>query len=228
MNKYVNYAIEGVLLVVIVLLCFRSCSKSEEIKGLRELNESLTRLYTDTINSYKDANGNLVAEKNSLVIMNERLKKELEMKPEEVVKIHTEIEYRDKIVFKELPSGDPSSTVSCDSMVINKRYKTSYIKHTLYGDNVEDVVYAFKTDSKIDLDVSLEESGRLKITTDVNDFNFNVIDSRVYKEKYDDTKMRKRWGVGIGVHTGYAVFPKPSPYIGIGVGLNFTPKKWQW
>lgn len=231
-----SIALFSVMAVIIVLLLNKSCSQGREIEAIRDNIEYLTKNYNDTIKSYKDKNGNLIAEKRVLIIENEDLKKVIGMNKNDVFVETIEVRVYDTIYnnteAKPIYIHDTITTavndVDLDTVTVSKKYKKgSYINYTLTGYGIDKSLKNMTVDSNIRLEQTLDENGLLKITTDCTDLNFVNMNSSFYDNSKDRYKHRKRFGPGINVGVGYDVISQ-KPYIGVGVGINFTPKKWQF
>ena len=229
------FAVIAVLIAAVLLLLNKSCSQSRDLDARNEYEKLLVEHYNDTIRSYINKNGELVSEKQALVIENENLKKAAGLSKDETLKEKVKIVFRDT-AYSNGSAGTTyvydtvriSDLMPFDTLDISKTYKEgSYIKYRLTGYGIKGSLKDFSVDSDIRLTQTMDSNGKVLIATDCTDLKFSDINTVYYDDSENAYKHRKRFGPGLNVSVGYDVI-RQMPYVGIGIGFNFTPKKWQF
>lgn len=246
-NKIVSIIMVAVT-VILALLLFRQCSKTKEYKDENRRLENNLLAVNDTLKNYKDGKYNL-AEMRAMQLRIDELADSLKMergkKPVTIIKYVAGIS--DTVT---LPAVVIHDTTYIDKTWSDKGFITAK-ESSVFGNSSREVEMSvpYKVNCNTGL---LESDGDAEVTisqdiwvesvlytdkqgytyirlkTDYPSCTFNNGAGILVSDKSYDYKKRKQFGVGIGLQVGYgATLSKPvrmSPYIGLGVSLNWNPR----
>jgi len=235
--------------LVLSILLFKQCDNASKYKKETFRLENNILAMNDTLKNYKDKNGLNAATMRALQLrMNEladSLKLEKGKEPitilQYVAGMHDTIWASVKVVhdtmyIEEIWSDSGILTIS-DTTVFGK--SSRYLNVSIpYGVNCEtgklqtegDAIIDLNQDVWIDSYIYKDKKGYtwmdLKSDYPIYFHNGTAIAISNPKNEY---KNRKQFGLGLGLQVGYGVsFPdksvKMSPYIGLGISLNWNPR----
>lgn len=246
-NKIVSI-IMVVVTVILALLLFRQCSKTKEYKEENRRLENNLLAVNDTLKNYKDGKYNL-AEMRAMQLrideLTDSLKMERGKKPVTIIKyvagisdtvtlpavvIHDTTYIDNTWSDKGMIAAKESSVFGNSSREVemNVPYKVNCNTGLLESDG--DAEVTISQDIWVESVLYTDKQGYtyIRLKTDYPSCTFNKGAGILVSDKSYDYKKRKQFGVGIGLQVGYgATLSKPvrmSPYIGLGVSLNWNPR----
>ncbi len=237
-------------LFILVAVNANTCSrlKKQKDENLRLHNNIIAM--NDTLKNYKDGIYN-VAEMRALQLrvdeLADSLKMERNKKPITIVKYITSV--RDSFsaevkilhdtlyIDNTLDISDVGTIFSTEHSTFGKSSRSIKIETPYYVNCNEGKLYA-DGESSVVMDQNIwvenvlysDKKGYtyLKLKTDYPGINFNSGTAIVVSDPKDEMKKRKSFGFGIGLQAGYGIAYNNrfvmSPYIGIGIGLQWNPK----
>lgn len=246
-NKIVSIIMVAVA-VILALLLFRQCSKTREYKDENKRLENNLLAVNDTLKNYKDGKYNL-AEMRAMQLRIDELADSLKMergkKPVTIIKyvagisdtvtlpavvIHDTTYIDNTWSDRGLIAAKESSVFGNSSREIEMSvpYKVNCNTGLLESDG--DAEVTISQDIWVESVLYTDKQGYtyIRLKTDYPSCTFNNGAGILVSDKSYDYKKRKQFGVGIGLQVGYgATLSKPvrmSPYIGLGVSLNWNPR----
>jgi len=234
--------------VILALLLFRQCSKTREYKDENRRLENNLLAVNDTLKNYKDGKYNL-AEMRAMQLRIDELADSLKMergkKPVTIIKYVAGIS--DTVTLPAVIIHDTTyidKTWSDKGMIAAKEtsvfgnssrevemcvpYKVNCNTGLLESDG--DAEVTISQDIWVESVLYTDKQGYtyIRLKTDYPSCTFNNGAGILVSDKSYDYKKRKQFSVGIGLQVGYgAALSKPvrmSPYIGLGVSLNWNPR----
>lgn len=252
-KKYSSYILLGIV-AILVLSLINQCNNSSDLK--KEINRQHNNILamTDSLTQYKDKLGRTIAEKHAYQLTQEELRDSLGFEKKKHVDVisyvNTTVGITDTIYQKTYIDRTVRDTVYLDNGTIRLNTADNFGKSSrqlslelpYYVDSL-----LHTGDAKIDLRQNifveswLEKNAKTGETmvflrSDYPNMTFNSGMGIVATTtpKYDKS-MRKTKGIGISVgpQVGLSYDLKrkqlaPTIGIGVGVGLNYTPKWLQW
>lgn len=247
-KKNIKWILLAICLVLSILL-FKQCDNTAKYKKETFRLENNILAMNDTLKNYKDKNGLNTATMRALQLrMNEladSLKLEKGKEPitilQYVAGMHDTIWASVKVVhdtmyIEEIWSDSGILTIS-DTTVFGK--SSRYLNVSIpYGVNCETGKLQTEGDAIIDLNQDVwidsytykDKKGYtwMDLKSDYPIYFHNGTAISISNPK-DEYKNRKQFGLGLGLQVGYGIsFPdesvKMSPYIGLGISLNWNPR----
>lgn len=248
-KEYVPFVLIGIIIILILLLS-KSCSKVKELKTSNSLFEHLD----DSTQFYKDRYGRLVA-KNS-VLENNSTKDFLKIKSSDF--LINQLQAEVKKYQKQLKDGGSVTNIGTSSTIHKGtatrlsdrdddiRYwrnrfepydlekkdtsKKSEVYFSTYKDKwIDYQISAFKDTIYLDLEMtdkysviigSERDKWYKKKQTFVDVINESPYTQIKALKAYKVTDERKPTRLSLGIQVGYGLTPFPKPYIGIGLQYN--------
>lgn len=244
-SKFILYAI----LFVMALLLIRQCDRVSSYKKEKQRLENNLLALNDTLKNYKK-NGVTVAEMRALQLkyneLADSLKMERNKKPLTIIKyistINDSLNLKPIVIRDTVYKGQDVADRGVVKAFESKKFQKSsrsiditvpYMVNRETGLMETTGNAIVKLDQDIWVEAYLYKDKKnftyLRLKTDYPSLTFNTGTAiEVLDDKYD-YKQRKQWGVGLGVQVGYGVGMaggriKPTPYIGLGVSLNWNPR----
>lgn len=237
--------------VVFALTNCITCSKlrSEQDENIR-LNNNLLAL-NDTLRNYKDKDGHNCAEMRAMQLMIDELADSLKIERgkepitiiryiasiDDTIKVETVIVH-DTAYIDEYPGFSDKGVIrshehsffekSSREMEIETQYYISCSDGTLHTDGESIVIMS--QDIWLENVLYRDKNGYTyaRLKTDYPGVTFNSGQAMLVMDPKQERKNRKQFGLGIGIHAGYGTTYndgfKMSPYIGIGIGLQWNPR----
>lgn len=240
-------AVAAVFALVAINMGMCSKIKSEKDENARLHNNILAM--GDSLKNYKDGVYN-AAEMRALQLrvgeLADSLKLERGKKPITIVKyvasvrdsfIVSTVTVRDTEYIDNMKFADAGVILSSENSVFGKSSRRVSIETPYYVNCDDGKLYADGESSVIleqniwlDNTVYTDKAGYtyLRLKTDYPGMTFNSGTAIIVSDPKADRKKRKSFGLGIGIQAGYGVAfagkPVMSPYIGVGIGLQWNPK----
>lgn len=235
---------------VLIAINANTCSRLKKEKDENSRLENNLLALNDTLKNYKDGIYNL-AEMRALQFridkLADSLKLEKNKKPITIVKyitsvkdsfqVETKIIHDTLYIDNTIPISDAGIILSTEHSLFNKSSRHIKIETPYYVNCDDGKLYANGESSVLlEQDIWIEnvlysdKKGYtyLRLKTDYPGVNFNSGTAIVVSDPKEEMKKRKNFGVGIGLQTGYGVTYNNrfvmSPYIGLGIGLQWNPK----
>lgn len=250
---FLSKNLKWILVFICAILLFtttRTCSRlSAEKEENSILNNNLLAL-NDTLKNYKE-NGMNLAEMRALQLkvseLEDSLRLEKNKTPITIVKYITTV--KDTFLVQTIVMHD--TTYIDNTLNISDVGVIKSTEHSLFGKSsrridIETPYYVNCEDGKLYADgestVMLEQDiwlenvlykdkkgyTYLRLKTDYPGVSFNSGTAIVVSDPKSERKSRKQFGIGIGIQAGYGMTHsngiKMSPYVGIGVGLQWNPR----
>lgn len=245
--------LKWILMAIIAILIFttaRSCSKykSEKEENLHLENNLLA--LNDTLKNYKDGVYNL-AEMRALQLrideLADSLKLERNKKPVTIIKYITAVNdtfqvpvtiIHDTLWFDDdINISDAGIIYSHEHTLFEKSSREIDIRTPYYVNCDDGLLYA-DGESEVILNQNIwlenvlykDKKGYtyIRLKTDYPGVTFNSGTAILVSDPKTDRKNQKQFGLGIGLQLGYGATYnngfKMSPYIGIGIGLQWNPR----
>lgn len=239
-----------IVLAFVVLCCItvRQCENAKRQKAENERLENNLLAVNDTLKNYKQGKYN-IAEMLAMQLRIEELADSLKMErgktPVTIIKYVASVS--DSM---EIPVAIVHDTVYLDKEWADKGWITAN-DVTIFGNSSREISMSIpyrvdcetgvlesdgKADIGIEQDIWVEsvlyrdKKGftYIRLKTDYPGCTFNNGTGILITDKSYEYKSRKQFGLGIGLQVGYgATLSKPvkmSPYIGIGLSLNWNPR----
>lgn len=245
--------LKWILMAMIAVLVFttaRSCSKhkAEKEENIRLENNLLA--LNDTLKNYKDGIYNL-AEMRALQLRIGELADSLELernkKPVTITKYVTSVNdtfrapvtvIHDTLWFDDGINVSDAGTICSHEHALFEKSSREIDIRTPYRVNCDDGLLYADGESEVILnqDIWLEnilykdKKGYtyMRLKTDYPGVTFNSGTAILVSDPKTDRKNQKQFGLGIGLQLGYGATYnngfKMSPYIGMGVGLQWNPR----
>jgi hypothetical protein len=247
-NKDLIYLIS---IAILAILLFRSCGNANESKLEIARLEHNVKASQDTLRQYVTSNGNMAAEISAFKLDKKKDAAQLASLTEGYQKLRGDVIALAKtnaeliLAGKTTPRIDRTTDTTgiiyiSDSTIINStNYTKLYVNapYKIIGTylTVDKAVYNVNT--SLDILIRFEEyKGNLKVIAETphKSVKFNSIQGALLapQDLPKDLRMslRREWGLGFSLTGGMGYNPvnaRISPMIGVGVGINYTPKKLQ-
>lgn len=247
-KKNFKWLLLAAVLVLSVLL-FRQCDSVRSLKDEKARLENNLVAMNDTLKNYKK-DGYSVAEMRALRLKVEELTDSLKMEkgktPITIINYNTNISdtvYTPSIVIRDTFIKSPLyldygyiTAEKCENFGKSSRDITVTIPY--FVDKENGTIGSGESEITLNQDIWFEtalyknKKGETYIIlkTDYPSATFNNgLGINVENGKSYDYSVRKQFALGIGLHVGYGVaFPNgrvcASPYVGVGLGLQWNPK----
>lgn len=237
-------------IIVLVVSNMVTCSRISGLKSENSRLENNVLAIGDTLKNYKDGKY-MTAEMRAMQLKVKELSDSLRMEkgktPITIVKYITSV--RDSFIVETVVLHDTSyvdnvtgisdfgKIFSEEHSVFGKSSRSMRIETPYYVGCEDGMLHAdgestvtLEQDIWIENTVYSDKKGYtyMRVRTDYPGVVFNSGESIVVSDPKSDRSKRKSFGLGIGIQAGYGVaYPGrfcASPYIGIGIGLQWNPK----
>lgn len=231
MKEYFKYWKEFIIVVLsiicIILLMTSSCSGHKN----KVLNNNIKAL-RDTVTQVQLKNGEILSEKQSLILSNKELSDYLDLSKQEIKDLQKKLDSK-VLYITELESSIRIDTITCvDSIYIRDSIRYTDFRYTDEWIHLYGTTNLSKPQTTINelfintpLTVGLTEDSQFFITTPNPYIKITNINSVIVDNK--KTTKPKRWNVGLNLGLGvqYDLIKKEfgvGPYLGIGVSYGFS------
>lgn len=241
-----------VLLIIVILLFFviRGCNKlkTEKEENFRLQNNILAQ--NDTLKNYKDGTYN-IADMRALQLkvseLSDSLKLEKNKTPITIVKYvlsntdtiyaHTSVKHDTIWIYNTLNISDFGTIISSEKAEFGNSSRSISIETPYYVNCNDGLLYAngesvilLNQDIWVENILYKDKKGYtyMQLKTDYPGIMFNSGTAILVSDSKTEKKKNKQFGLGIGIQAGYGTMYnnsfKLSPYIGIGIGLQWNPR----
>ena len=217
----------GILVIICILLILSTNCSNHKNKVLTNNIQSLR----DTVELIQLQNGNLLSEKQSLILDNQQLSEYLNLSKQDIKDLQKKLDSK-LLYISELESNVSVHTVICHDSVyivdsvhyVDFSYSDNWID--LYGTTNLKIPQTTINNLYINtpLTIGLTEDNKFFVTTPNPYINITNINSAIVDTK--KTTKPKRWnlGVQVGVGVNYDLIQRHlgvGPYVGVGLSYGF-------
>ena len=224
--KYLKDIIISILTIICIILTLSTNCSNHKNKGLTNNIQSLR----DTIEFIQLQNGNLLSEKQSLILDNQQLNEYLELSKQDIKDLQKKLDSK-LLYISELESNVSVHTVICHDSVyivdsvhyVDFSYSDNWID--LYGTTNLKIPQTTINNLYINtpLTIGLTEDNKFFATSPNPYINITNINSAIVDTK-KTTKPKFNLGVQVGVGAHYDLIQRQfgvGPYIGVGLSYGF-------
>lgn len=235
--------------VLMVLVNCRTCSRLNDEKIENTILRNNILAMNDTLSNYKDKNGNNCAEMRAMCLRIDELADSLKLErgktPITIIKYTANVSdsfnvntivIHDTAYINNIIS-DTGYIESHEFAAFGRSSRSMDIK-TPYRVNREDGLLYADSESCVTIEQNIwlesvlykdkNEYTYIRLKTDYPGVTFNSGQTILVMDAKSERKMRKQFGLGIGIHAGCGMVYdngfKQVPYIGIGIGLQWNPR----
>ena len=247
LNKYGKYIL---IIGIVVLFCIllKQCDTINKYKDEKARLENNLLAINDTLKNYKDGKYNL-AEMRAMQLrideLADSLKLERGKEPITIIKyvavvsdsVSVPVTVIHDTVFIEKAWSDMGWLTANDNSQFGNSSRNIYVRIP-YKVNCETGMLESNSNADIELDQNIWVESTLyrdkkgytyiRLKTDYPSCTFNNGAGILVTDKSYEYKSRKQFGLGIGIQVGYgAALSRPvkmTPYIGVGLSLNWNPR----
>ncbi len=249
LEKYLRIALIGVIAILFVVV-LKQCNAINEQKEENQRLENNILAANDTLKNYRE-NGWNIATMRALQLRADELADSLKLErgktPVTIIKYVTSINdtfsvqtvvVHDTSYIEDYGWIDNGYIVSSEKSAFGNSYREIGITTPYYVDCETGKLYS-DGESEVTLNQNIWVESSLyrdkkgytyiQLKTDYPECSFNNGTAILVSDEKYEYKARKQFGLGLGLQVGYgAAFTKngikPSPYIGVGVSLNWVPR----
>ena len=238
-----------ILCVLLSLLLLRQCNKSNTYKDEINRLENNILAVNDTLKNYKDGKYN-AAEMRAMQLKIEELADSLKLErgktPVTIIKyvsvvsdsMSMPVTVIHDTMYIEKAWSDMGWLTANDNSQFGNSSRNIYVRIP-YKVNCETGILESNGNANIELDQNIWVESTLyrdkkgytyiRLKTDYPSCTFNNGAAILVSDKKTDYKSRKQFGVGIGFQVGYGASfynssVRLSPYVGVGLSLNWNPR----
>ncbi len=251
--KFINDNTKWILLfacVVLAFIMFKQCKSIQEYESEKTRLENNLLAANDTLKNYRD-NGWTIATMRALQLRADELADSLKLErgkaPITIIKYVTAVNdtftaptivIHDTTYLNEFPWSDKGIIVSNEKSVFGKSWRETKITTPYYVDCESGLLNA-DGESEVILNQNIwvesnlyrDKKGYtyLQLKTDYPACTFNSGTAILVSDDKYEYKNRKQFGLGLGLQIGYGGTlvdskVRMSPYIGLGLSLNWNPR----
>lgn len=252
--EFISNNLKWILLtacVTMAFVTFRQCKSTQEYKSEKTRLENNLLAANDTLKNYRD-NGWNIATMRALQLRADELADSLKLErgkaPVTIIKYVTAVNdtftvptiviHDTAYLNTEYPWSDKGVIVSSEKSVFGKSWRETSITTPYYVDCESGLLNAdgeseviVNQNIWVESDLYRDKKGYtyLRLKTDYPSCTFNSGTAILVSDDNYEYKSRKQFGLGLGIQVGYgAAFTnagvKMSPYVGVGLSLNWTPR----
>ena len=224
--KYLKDIIISILTIICIILTLSTNCSNYKNKGLTNNIQSLR----DTIEFIQLQNGNLLSEKQSLILDNQQLNEYLDLSKQDIKDLQKKLDSK-LLYISELESNVSVHTVICHDSVyivdsvhyVDFSYSDNWID--LYGTTNLKIPQTTINNLYINtpLTIGLTEDNKFFATSPNPYINITNINSAIVDTK-KTTKPKFNLGIQVGVGAHYDIIDRHfgvGPYVGVGLSYGF-------
>ena len=224
--KYLKDIIISILTIICIILTLSTNCSNHKNKGLTNNIQSLR----DTIEFIQLQNGNLLSEKQSLILDNQQLNEYLDLSKQDIKDLQKKLDSK-LLYISELESNVSVHTVICHDSVyivdsvhyVDFSYSDNWID--LYGTTNLKIPQTTINNLYINtpLTIGLTEDNKFFATSPNPYINITNINSAIVDTK-KTTKPKFNLGIQVGIGVNYDLIQRQfgvGPYVGVGLSYGF-------